>query len=170
MALEWADARRARDYATADGLRAKLRSAGHEPEELVFELETGALWIDDDVPTSASAVPCGPAVPAATEPDPDDPLAYRVTAASGRGERGEYNPSPHVANHKDGGTGGLLTISYTDVQKLPANIGFSVCSQKWVATAEPLIALKKMQEEEEERKRQEIAQSNRLWRIGQTKG
>ena len=89
-----------------------------------------------------------------------------MTADSGRGERGEYNPTPAAKNHKDGGTGGLLTISYTDIQELPPDIGFTVMSQKWVATAEPLIALKKLQDEEQEAKRQLIAQSNRQGRGG----
>lgn len=163
LARKWEQAKRERDYETADRIRATLRSAGFEAEELVLELEMGAISNVNEVValaetgTSSANVPDGQQTVAA----PEDPLGYRVTASSGRGERGEYNPSPFAALHKDGGTGGLLTISYTNVQELPDDIGFTVMSQKWVATAEPLLALKKMKQEENDKKRQLIAQSNR---------
>jgi len=36
MAWKWSQARRKRDYTSADALRSELRSAGFEPEELLL--------------------------------------------------------------------------------------------------------------------------------------
>ena len=68
--------------------------------------------------------------------------------------------NPREEQHEDGGTSGLLTISYTTIKELPPDIGYTVLSQKWVATEDPLLALKRVQDEEAAKKRAEAERQN----------
>jgi len=158
LALQWGQARRDKDYDTADGIRAALRREGVEAEELLFEVQTFGLDSFEEQEEEANDTST-PSSSAPEEPESVDPLGYQPHA-TGSSRDTIFKPTDLASSHKDGGTNGLLTISYSTVPELPPDIGFTVMSQKWVATAEPLIALKKIKEEEEEIKRRETNARN----------
>ena len=69
-------------------------------------------------------------------------------------------PTDAVKNHRDGGTAGLLTLNYQQIEPLPPEIGFTVTSGRISATADPLLTLRRLQEEEAAREREAIRQRN----------
>lgn len=153
LAEQWQMARRERDYATADAIRARLRKASLEPEDIVDEIS----WYGRTPRGGGEPAPSSAPAPTAKK---DDPLAYRPTV-----ERNvEWGPTDAAKNHRDGGTGGLLTLNYQQIEPLPADLGFVVTSSYATATKEPLLALKRLQEEEEERTRREIRERNAMTR------
>ena len=73
---------------------------------------------------------------------------------------GEARAVDLSAQHKDGGTGGLLTLNYSLIPELPDSVGFKVTSGKAHASADALDAYKEMMQQEAEATRREIAEAN----------
>jgi len=154
LSTRWSEARRARDYGTADELRARVRMAGFEPDEVVEEI---AMYGRTRAPAPSGSRCAAPPSTAGQEVGRGDPLGYTPTVV----RPAELHTMIDAAkNHKDGGTGGLLTLNYQTIVPLPVDLGFTVTSGYTSATAEPLLALKRLKEEEEERTRREISQRN----------
>jgi hypothetical protein len=93
---------------------------------------------------------------ASSAPEEEHPFGYKPTVS----RHIEFGPTEAAKNHRDGGTGGLLALNYQKIEPLPKGIGFAVTSGFSTATADALLALKRMQQEEEERQRREIMQRN----------
>jgi hypothetical protein len=53
-----------------------------------------------------------------------------------------------------------LALNYSAIEPLPEGIGFTVTSSHFSATAQPLLALKRIQLEEEAREKEKIRQRN----------
>ena len=155
LAEEWSAAKRQKDYYTADALRDRIRKAGFEPDELVEEMSIYGRTEPDHKASRAQ-------VDVTDEPTPYDPRGYQPTVPSR--PAGWGGPTDAAKNHKDGGTGGLLTINYSAIVPLPPDIGLTVSSGKISATADPLLALKRLKEEEEERERERIRERNSMAR------
>jgi len=153
LAMEWRSARSARDYTTADGIRSRLRAVGIEAEELADEIEMFGISDRSPEPVDVSE-PAGAAAP----PAEDDPLGYKehMTAEA----KALFKPTDAAARHKDGGTGGLLTIDYSLIPELPSELGFTVTAGKLHASETALSAYKQMKQEEEEAQRREVAERN----------
>ena len=151
LAVQWSSARRAKDYSTADAIRDRLRRAGFEPEELMEEIAIYGRSEPPAAPRAATAPPEDVAEEAAP-----DPLGYQPHVA----RPADWGPTEAAMNHKDGGTGGLLTLNYQVLEPLPPDIGFTVTSGNISATEGPLLALKRIQEEEEAEERRRIAERN----------
>ena len=96
------------------------------------------------------------AVASAAPEEEEHPFGYKPTVS----RHIEFGPTEAAKNHRDGGTGGLLALNYQKIEPLPKGIGFAVTSGFSTATADALLALKRMQQEEEERQRREIMQRN----------
>jgi len=161
LSEQWAAARAARDYTTADAIRARVRKAGFDPEDMVEELATYGRTAPNTAPSESKlAGPHGPLPAAALAEEQEDPLAYRPTVV----RTVEWGPTDAAKNHKDGGTGGLLTLNYQSIEPLPPDIGFTVTSGSSIATKDPLLAYKRLQQEEEERTRREINERNSMAR------
>ena len=155
LSLKWASARRERDYATADAIRGQLRAAGFEPEEVAEEISMyGRTPTPSGGAGGVSAV--ARAVASAAPEEEEHPFGYKPTVS----RHIEFGPTEAAKNHRDGGTGGLLALNYQKIEPLPKGIGFAVTSGFSTATADALLALKRMQQEEEERQRREIMQRN----------
>ena len=153
LAMQWREAKSAKDYNAADAIRSRLRAIGVEAEDLAREIEmfgfSDEAFDEDDGAVGA---------PPTAEPDPNDPLAYREH----RTEQAKalMGPTELAGRHKDGGTGGLLALNYSIVPDLPEGIGFTVLSGKAHANAEALTAYKEAQAQAEEETRREIAARN----------
>lgn len=155
LSLKWASARRERDYITADAIRGQLRAAGFEPEEVAEEISMyGRTPTPSGGAGGVSAV--ASAVASAAPEEEEHPFGYKPTVS----RHIEFGPTEAAKNHRDGGTGGLLALNYQKIEPLPKGIGFAVTSGFSTATADALLALKRMQQEEEERQRREIMQRN----------
>ena len=161
LAEEWMQARRDRDYATADDIRARLRAHGLEPDEIAAEIEAHGR-----TPTGAHTALGGSGISSASggasAGENVKPDGYKPTVA--RPEGLAFGPTDAAKNHKDGGTGGLLALNYSAIEPLPEGIGFTVTSSHFSATAQPLLALKRIQLEEEAREKEKIRQRNALQR------
>lgn len=157
LAEQWGAARRDRDYATADGIRDRLRKAGFEAEDVVEEM--AIYGRTERTPAATSAAAHARDLSDISDgkddwvPDPSFGLIQRPAG---------WGPTEAAKNHKDGGTGGLLTLNYQQIVPLPKNIGFTVTGGFTTATEEPLLALKRLQEEEEERNRRYIRERNAM--------
>lgn len=153
LALQWQEARAGRDYATADGIRSRLRAVGIEAEDLAAEIEIFGLSSEavdvSDEPTEVAVE--GP-------PGRPDPLAY--TDHMSAEAKALFKPTEAAARHKDGGTGGLLTLDYNKIVDLPPDIGYTVTAGKAHANEEALRTYKHMLAEEEEANRRQIAERN----------
>jgi len=156
---QWNTARRAKDYGTADGLRDRLRKAGYNPEEVLEEISLFGYSEEFEAPALGSAPQAASSASQPVEAASDDPLAYQPTVPP---KPAHWGPTDAIKNHKDGGTGGLLTLNYQTVVPLPPDIGFTVTSGNISATADSLLALKRVQEEEAERERQMIRERNAM--------
>ena len=158
LAMQWKVARSARDYEAADGIRARLRSVGIEAEDLVQEIELFGLSgrNGNDWMASGTAHHETDEVLAADDPDP---RSYRDHMSEEA--RQLFGPTEAASRHRDGGTGGLLTLNYSVVPDLPDEIGFKVTSGKAHASADALAAYKEVVRQQEEALRQEIADRNR---------
>lgn len=166
LALQWKEAKRGKDYATADGIRSRLRAVGIEAEDLAEEIEIFGL--SERMHPGASdggegGLDVSDAVPEPYEPDANDPLAYR----DHRSERTKalFAPTEAAARHKDGGTGGLLTLNYSLIPDLPENFGFTVTAGKAHANEDALTAYKQMKADEEEAMRKQVAERNAQTRM-----
>jgi len=154
LSLKWASARRERDYETADAIRGQLRAAGFEPETVAEEI---SMYGRTPTPSGgASGVSAVASADASSAPEEEHPFGYKPTVS----RHIEFGPTEAAKNHRDGGTGGLLALNYQKIEPLPKGIGFAVTSGFSTATADALLALKRMQQEEEERQRREIMQRN----------
>ena len=154
LSLKWASARRERDYETADAIRGQLRAAGFEPETVAEEI---SIYGRTPTPSGgASGVSAVASADASSAPEEEHPFGYKPTVS----RHIEFGPTEAAKNHRDGGTGGLLALNYQKIEPLPKGIGFAVTSGFSTATADALLALKRMQQEEEERQRREIMQRN----------
>jgi len=158
LALEWKEARSQKDYATADGIRATLRAVGIEAEDLYQEIEIFGLSESLAAHDIGDAAGEAAERPTPYEPPADDPLAYRDHMSSEA--RALFAPTEAAARHKDGGTGGLLTLNYQVIPDLPPDIGYRVTAGKVHASEEALVAYKRLQEEEAAAQRRQIAERN----------
>ena len=166
LSEQWIAARRAKQYATADALRDRLRKAGYEPQDVVEEIALygytgGGAVAEEDHDGGGGAAPDGGSAAGASGASvvaaEEDPLAYRETVQRPEGYMG---PTDAAKNHRDGGTAGLLTLNYQQIEPLPPEIGFTVTSGFTSATADPLLTLRRLQEEEAAREREEIRRRN----------
>ncbi len=170
LAEAWMEARRERDYATADAIRARLRAHGLQADEIAADIEAygrtptggtagvGSVAGGNAGAGTAGAGTAGAGAAVGAGSSGEDPLAYKPTVR--RPEGLEFGPTDLAARHKDGGTGGLLTLNYSAIEPLPEGIGFTVTSSHFSATAEPLLALKRLQLEEEAKEKEVIRQRN----------
>jgi hypothetical protein len=157
LAEEWMQARRDRDYATADDIRARLRAHGLEPDEIAAEIEAhGRTPTGAHTALGGSGISSASGGASASENVKLD--GYKPTVE--RPEGLAFGPTDAAKNHKDGGTGGLLALNYSAIEPLPEGIGFTVTSSHFSATAQPLLALKRIQLEEEAREKEKIRQRN----------
>ena len=156
LAMQWKAARAAKDYAAADGIRSELRAVGIEAEDLAQEIEIYGL--SDRPHGDKEAHGASGAAVETYEPDPKDPLAYREHMS--KEAKALFQPTEAATLHKDGGTGGLLTLNYALIPELPKDIGFTVTGGKAQASADALTMYKEMKRQEEEAKRRETAERN----------
>ena len=161
LAEAWMQARRERDYATADAIRARLRAHGLQPDEIAAEIDAyGRTPTGGGTARSGSGTSSANLIASAGENVKPD--GYQPTVA--RPEGLAFGPTDAAKNHKDGGTGGLMALNYSAIEPLPEGIGFTVTSSHFSATAEPLLALKRIRLEEEAREKEMIRQRNELQR------
>ena len=156
LALRWKSARSSKDYATADHIRTQLRAVGIEAEDLAYEIEIFGL--ESELADVSDAAGSSAPPPKPYEADPNDTLAYREHRTEEA--KALFRPTDAAARHKDGGTGGLLTLNYNVVEELPPNFGFTVTAGKTQASADALTAYKEMVRAEEEATRRQIAERN----------
>ena len=154
LAMKWQEARWSKDYATADAIRSTLREVGIEAETLVEEIEMMGLT---DV-TDYNGGGTYQREPPPSEPANEDPLGYKEHRTAQA--KALFQPTEAVNRHKDGGTGGLLTLDYNAIPELPENFGFTRVSGFVHANEEALSAYRRIQAEEEEAERRRIAERN----------
>ena len=130
LALRWQQAKRDKDYDTADRIRAELRAKGLEPEELVFAAEDGAYG-DGGGGVSGGGEGGGGGGGGGASADPlgSKPASKPSQASSSLGQ--------------------LLVIDYNVVEELPDELKatYNVVSQKWAGTADVLYTVKADQEQ-----------------------
>ena len=108
QALKWKVAKREKDYTAADSIRAELRAAGYEPDELLEEMDYFGPSGGSGGHMSAEEV--WESEPYAYVDDdyssPEDPLGYKPTVYVPPEARHLFGPTELASKHKDGGTGG----------------------------------------------------------------
>ena len=129
LALRWQQAKRDKDYDTADRIRAELRAKGLEPEELVFAAEESRAGAYGDGGGSGGEGGGDGGGGASGDPLASKPANKSSQASSSLGQ--------------------LLVIDYNVVEELPDELKatYNVVSQKWAGTADVLYTVKADQEQ-----------------------